>query len=351
MMKKLLEKNDQPKPLRLGQIVEGRIIGTGRSALFLDLGAFGTGAIYGKEFYDAKEELKDLKIGDKIFAKVIDLDNEQGFVELSVRGASQELAWEKLRLKKERGESITVKILGANKGGLLTEVSGIPAFLPVSQLKGEHYPRVEGGDMSKILKALQTFVGQEMEVKIFDLSQREEKLILSERAKEAEKIKEILGEYGAGDVVEGEVTALCDFGAFVRFGKEGLEGLIHISELDWALVEDPSEIVKVGDKIKAKIVEIADEKVSLSLKALKKDPWEGIEKKYKKGDIVLGKVVKFNPFGAFVQVEKKIQGLVHISDFGTQKKMTETLELDKKYNFKILSISSEEHKITLTLKS
>lgn len=350
-MKELLEKNDLLKPLKIGQIIEGKVIGRGRSALFLDLGIFGTGIIFGKEFYEAKEELKNLRTGDSVFAKVVDLENEEGYIELSISGASRELAWEGLRQKKEKEEILTVKILGANKGGLLTEVSGIPAFLPVSQLKSANYPRVEGGDSTKIWRALQKFVGKELTVKILDLSQRGEKLILSEKAKETEKIKEVLKEYKLGKIVKGEIVGITDFGVFIRFGKEKIEGLIHISELDWAIVADPSKIVKLGNEVKAKIIEISDDKVFLSLKALKKDPWKDIEKKYKKGDEVLGKVIKFNPFGAFVQIEKKIQGLIHISEFGSQKRMTETLEIGKKYNFEIISIEPKEYKISFKLKS
>jgi small subunit ribosomal protein S1 len=305
-MKKLSEKNNLVKPPKVGEIIEGKIIGKERQALFLDLGALGVGIIYGREFQEAKEELKNLEIGDNIFTKIIDLENESGYIELSVSQASNELIWDGLKQKKEKGETIAVKISGANRGGLLTEISNIPAFLPVSQLLPEHYPRVEGGDSSKILKELQKFVGKILEVKIFDLSPKEKKLILSERVKEAEKIKETLKKYKVGQVVEGEITGITDFGAFIKFG-EGLEGLIHISELDWAIVADPSEIVKLGDKLRAKIIDISDNKVSLSLKALKKDPWQGIENKYKKGDIFSGKVTKFNPFGAFVQITSKIQ--------------------------------------------
>jgi len=349
-MKDVLKKDTHLKPIRIGQIIEGEILGRGKSSLFLDLGSFGTGIIYGKEFYNAKEELKNLKKGDKLLAKVIDLDNEEGYIELSASGASKELAWKILREKKEKGEVLKVKITGANKGGLLAKVSNVPAFLPVSQLSRENYPRVEGGKEEKILKALQDFVGKNLEVKIFDLSREEEKLILSEKAKYSEKIKEILKNYKVGDEVMAEVTGVTDFGAFVRFGqKETLEGLIHISELDWSLIENPSEIVKIGDKIKAKIIEISDDKVFLSLKALKKNPWKDVEKKYKKNDIALGKVVKFNPFGAFIRLEEKIQGLVHISEFGTQKKMKDVLKIGQKYNFKVLSIDPEEHKITLGL--
>lgn len=358
-MKDVLEKNNLLKPAQIGKIIEGKIIGRGRSAVFLDLGALGTGVIYGREFQEAKEELKNRKIGEILFAKIIDLENEEGYIELSLSQASNELTWEQLKQKKEKGEIITVKILGANKGGLLAEVSGIQAFLPVSQLLPEHYPRVEKGNTSKILEELQKFVNKEMEVKIFDLDSKQEKLILSEKAKENEKIKEILKGYKAGDIVEGEITGITGFGVFIKFPspskatkikeQEALEGLIHISELDWQLIEDPADIVKVGQKVKAKIISIYDDKVSLSLRALKKDPWEDIEEKYKKGDIIQGKVTKFNPYGAFVQLSLKIQGLCHISEFGTKSKMEAALKIDKKYNFQILSIDPKEHRLSLKL--
>ena len=359
-MKEILEKNNLIRPpLRTGEIVEGKVIGRGRSSLFLDLGPAGTGIIYGKEFFEAKEQLRNLKKEDIVFAKIVDLENEDGYVELSVSGASKELTWTKLSQIKEKGEEIKVEILGANKGGLLCEVFGIPGFLPVSQLESSHYPRVENGDQEKILRELQKFVGQNLEVKIFDLSPREEKLILSEKAKMTDKIKLLLANYKVGDLVQGEITGITDFGAFLRFpaspktasrgGGEDLEGLIHISELDWKLIEDPAEIVKVGEKIKAKIIEISGDKVSLSLKALKEDPWQDLEKKYKKGDTVSGKATKFNPFGVFVQITPEIQGLCHISEFGTRTKMEGVLAIGKKYDFQILSIDPKEHRMSLKL--
>lgn len=343
-----MEKNNLLKPPKIGDIVEGKIIASGKSSLFLDLGAIGTGIIYGKEFQEAKDSFKNLKIGDNIFAKIIDLENEQGYLELSISQAGQEIAWESLKQKKEEGEILKVKILGANKGGLMAEVAGLAAFLPVSQLESDHYPRVEGGEAQKILKELQKFVGKELEVKIFDLKPKTGEVILSEKAKKTEEIKEILKNYKVGQVVEGEITGLTDFGAFMKFGPE-LEGLIHISELDWKIIEDPSEVVKVGENIKAKIIDISGDKVSLSLKALKKDPWQEVEKKYKKGDVVEGKATKFNPFGVFIQITPKIQGLCHISEFGSQKKMEETLKLGKKYKFEILLIEPKEHRMSLKL--
>lgn len=347
-MKDLLEKNNLLRPARVGEIIEGTIVGSGQSTIYVDMGPLGTGIIFGKEFYQAKNELKKKKIGDKVFAKVVDLENEAGYIELSLSEAGKEIGWDKLRKIKENGEIIKVKILGANKGGLMAEVEGIQGFLPVSQLAPEHYPRVEGADKTKILQKLQQLIGQELGVKIFDINPQEEKLIFSEKATDTEKIKEILKNYKVGDVVDGEITGVVDFGAFVKFND--LEGLIHISELDWQLIDNPSEIVKVGEKVKAKIIEITDDgRVSLSLKALKKDPWTGIDEKYKKGDEIHGKVTKFNLFGAFIEIEPKIQGLCHISEFGNQTKMSEALKIGQKYKFQILQIDPAEHRMTLKL--
>jgi small subunit ribosomal protein S1 len=353
-MKELLEKSNALKSPKIGEIIEGKMIGLKKGSVYVDLGAVGTGIIYGKEFYQSREILKDLKPGDTVFVKVTDFENDEGYIELSLSQAGQDLNWEKLKQAKENGDLVQVTISGANKGGLLAEVSGISGFLPVSQLSPQNYPRVEGGDANKILKELQKFVGQSMEVKIFDIDPGQGKLILSEKAKETEKIKEILKKYNIGDVVEGEITGLVDFGAFIRFpvrakNEEALEGLIHISELDWAIVENPFEIVKVGDKVNAKIIEIKDNKVSLSLKALKTDPWSETEEKYKKDDIIKGKVTKFNPFGAFVEITPKIQGLCHISEFGTKLKMEESLKVGESYDFQILEIRPEEHRMSLKL--
>ncbi len=348
-MKEELLKNNSLKPPRVGEIIEGKVIAKERGALFLDLGVIGAGIIYGKEFYEAKDSLKNLKIGDNVFAKVVDLENEEGYLELSISQAGKELTWGELRQKREEGEMIRIKISGANKGGLLAEISGISGFLPVSQLSPVNYPKVEGGEATKILKELQKFVGKELEVQIFDLDPKTNKLILSEKLKETKKIKESLKNYKVGDVIDSEIIGIVGFGAFIKFGKENLEGLIHISELDWTIIEDPSQIVKIGQIVKAKIINISDDKVFLSLKALKQDPWKDIEEKYKKGDIIKGKVTKLNPFGAFVQVTPKIQGLCHISEFNSQKKMEEKIKIGKKYNFQILQIKPEEHRMTLAL--
>ena len=347
MKQELKEKNllDIPKE---GEIVDGKIVGKGRATAFIDLGPFGTGIIYGREFQATKEELKDLEDGNVVQVKILSLDSEDGYVECSRIQAKKELAWDILEKQKEEGEIISVKIEGANKGGLLSKISGIPSFIPSSQLSAENYPRVEGGDSTKVLKELQKFIGKEISVRILDISKENEKIILSEKIKEDEDKETSLGDYKEGDVVDGEVTGIVDFGAFVRFG-EGIEGLIHISEMDWSLVESPHDILKEGEKLKAQIIKISDGKVFLSLKALKKDPWKEIEKNYKEGDVIKGTVLKFISFGAFVEIEGGVQGLCHISEFQTREKMEDVLEIGKNYNFKILSINASDHRLSLRI--
>ena len=359
-MKDLLEKNHFSKIVKIGEIIEGKIVGKGKSSVFLDLGPIGTGIIYGREYHEAKEHLKKLKTGDKVFSKILDFDVEGGYIDLSASGALKKRSFDTLKETKETGELIKVKILGANRGGLTADLFGVAAFLPVSQLSREHYPKVKGGDKLKILKELQSFIGQEIEVKILDLFPDKGQIILSEKAKDLEKMKDISDKYNVGDVVDGEITGITNFGAFVKFPVslsskdsdketiEELEGLIHISELDWKIIADPAEIVKAGDKVKAKIVDISNGKISLSLKALKEDPWNGVNEKYKEGKVVSGKITKLNPFGSFVQITKEIQALCHISEF-EDKKMEEVLEIGEEYQFKILSVDEKKHRMNLKL--
>jgi len=346
---------DEPTPFAIGSTIEGTVVARDRSSLFVDLGIFGTGIIFGREFYEVKDVIKNLKIGDKIYAKIVEMENEEGYKELSLKDATKEISWQKLEEMKKDGTILKVKITGVNKGGLLTSLDNIPAFLPVSQLSPENYPRVIDADKQKILKELQKFIGKTLEVKILDLMAQENKLILSEKAKTEEKMKGILKDYKKDDIIKGEITGIADFGVFIKFplsdesSEAGIEGLIHISELDWQLVENPAEVVKIGQIVKAQIININNNQVFLSLKSLKKNPWEEIEKKYKKGDIIKGKVIKFSSFGAFIEILPKIRGLCHISEFGSQKKMEESLEINKNYNFEVLLIEPKEHRMSLKL--
>lgn len=341
--------------LKIGELVEGVVLQKQGARIFIDLGAFGTGVIYGREYYEAQDLVRGLKEGDKISAKVVEMQNEDGYAELSLKEAGQEMVWDEFSKLKTSGQAITVKISKVNSGGLMAQVKGVPAFMPVSQLSMKNYPRVEGGDKTKILQELNKFVGKDMAVKVIDANQREEKLIISERGIEDEALKDIMSGFHIGDVVEGEVSGVVDFGAFVKIAlppeKAGampyIEGLVHISELDWQLIEDPKQVIKAGDKIQAKIIGIEGDKISLSIKALKKDPWENIEETYKIGETLKGKVVKLNPFGAFVKLDDNIQGLCHLSEFKSEEEMKEKLEVGKTYQFHIQLINKEEHKMAL----
>lgn len=346
-------KNDSTKDLflkadlqipKVGDIIESEIIEVTKEGLFVDLENFKTGIVPMKELKENPEYLKKVKAENKALVKIIELENEDGYVELSLKEAGSEQSWHSLESKMEAKELIKSKVLKANKGGLILNVEGAQAFMPVSQLSSEHYPRVEG-DSQKILQALQKLVGQELEVKIIDLDPEEEKLIVSEKATQEKEIEEIIKKHKVGDVVEGIVTGIVDFGIFVKFNN--LEGLVHISELAYQLIENPHDIVKVGEKAKAKIIEIDKDKISLSIKALKKNPWEKVRDKYETDQIIKGMITKFNPFGAFVQLDKNIHGLAHISEFGTEQRMKELLEIGKKYDFKILSVKPKEYRMAL----
>lgn len=359
MMKQLLadEKNKIKIP-QAGDLIEGAVIDIGKQTLYMDLGPIGTGVIYGRELQDGFGTLKSLKAGDKIKATVIDPENDEGYVELSIRTASYELAWEDIYKKMQEGEIISVKIKEANRGGLVAELYGIKAFLPVSQLAAEHYPRVEEGDKSQILTLLNKFINRELRVKIIDANKEDEKLILSEKETYAAEERKAISLLKAGDVVEGVISGVVDFGAFVKFnlpdketkqgGKE-LEGLVHISELAWQLIENPRDIIRVGDKIQAKIIGVDGSRISLSLKALKEDPWHIL--KYKVGDVVDGKVHKITPYGAFVYLDKDIHGLIHISELGSVDEARKVLAVGKTEKFKIISLEAKDHRMGLALAS
>lgn len=362
-MKEFIE-NEMMKPFMKapipGEIVKGKVIGKEKSTVFVEISNFGTGIVSGEEFSQMKDVLRNIKAGDEISAKILEVDTKNGFVKLSVAEAEEETAWLELKKKKDENETLTVKIVKANKGGLMAKVQGMPAFLPVSQLSVEHYPKVEDGDQVEILKKLQEFIGKDLKVKIIALDPKQKSIIISERAVALENKIEISKNYQVGDVVEGEITGITDFGAFIRFSissnkqtdeeevaSKTLEGLIHVSELGWQLIHDPAEVVKLGEKVSAKIIEISGGRISLSLKALKEDPWKDLE--YKIGDEVEGEVVKFNPFGVFVKIGPEIQALCHISEFKNEKEMKSKLEISKKYKFQISLIKPEEHKMILKL--
>ncbi len=332
---------------KVGDIVEGTVIGRKGLRVFVDLGSYGCGMIFGREFMKAREIIKGMKPGDKASAKVIELEGEDGYVELSLNEASQDLIWQEARDLIKKKETISLAVVDANKGGLVLEWKKMKGFLPASQLKVGHYPRVEGGDKDRILDELRKFVGTSLSVAIISIDPKEEKVIFSEKGAESDELRAITSKYEVGQIIEGEVTGVVDFGIFIKL-EDGLEGLCHLSELDWSLIENPNDHFKVGDKVKAKIIGIEGGRVSLSAKALKPDPWVEASGKFKKGDIIEGKVLRFNKYGALIAISDGVSGLSHISEYGSETKMKEKLAIGSKYPFQITLFEPKERRMALS---
>lgn len=350
-MQELLTKYKIQLP-EVGETVTGKIISISNSEIHVDINGITTGVIRGYELEDESGEYANLKLGGEVTAIVVEEENENGEMELSLREASHKKAWENLKKIMTEGKIVEVEITNANRGGLLVKLGKIVGFLPVSQLTPEHYPRVEGGDRNRILEILNSYLGQKMKVKLIDASEPEAKLIVSEKAAWEETQKDVIGSYKVGDVIEGKVTGVVDFGAFVEFGN-GLEGLIHISELGWQRIDNPRDFIKVGQRVKTKIIEIEGSKISLSSKKITKDPWVEATKKYKIGQVVKGEVLKINPFGIFVKLDNEIHGLAHISQL-TDKPIAspgDVIKLGGVYNFRIISIEPKDHRLGLSLKA
>jgi len=343
----LLEK-DTFIPPKVGDIVEGTVLSASNSGVKLDIGGVLVGIVRGRELYKESPEYANLKEGDTIEATVIDLENENGEIELSFSYAGHQKAWATLTQSFESKDVISVRIKEANKGGLVVTYGQIVGFLPVSQLSPDNYPRVSGGDKSKILEKLKSFVGTDVDVKVMDLNEAEEKLIVSEKMAWSEKQKDVIDKYKPGTVVTGSVTAVTSFGIFISFG-EGLEGLIHISELAWQRIENPADHYKVGESIKAEIINIDGAKIFLSAKKLLKDPWTTVGETYKINDKINGEVLKINPFGLFIKLTDDIHALAHISSLALKQgqKLEDLFEVGKKYDFYIISMEPREHRLGL----
>ncbi len=331
----------------VGDVVKGHVISVGRNEVRLDLGGIAVGLIRGPEL----DPNAHLTIGEEVEATVVELDNEFGEIELSLKSADKRKSWEKLRELAAKGEVMQVKILEANKGGLIVRVENVSGFLPVSQLSPENYPRVSGGDKTKILEKLKSIVNTTLDVKLLDVNEESGKLIVSEKAVWEGKQESVISKYKVGDVVEGDVTAVTDFGAFVRF-DQNLEGLVHISEIAWQRIDHPRDVLKVGDHVRAEIINIEGSKIFLSMKKLIEDPWKSVSDRFTVGQMITGKVIKINPFGLFVELDPDIHGLAHISELSNKpvKDVNEIARIGDEFSFRIVSIDPENHRLGLSLR-
>ena len=341
----LIEEHDGDLvPFNAGDVIECKVIQVSRSRVLCDVGGLTYGFVPEKEF---SFDTKDLKPGDVISANVMAMENKDGYVVLSLRRADRNRLWGVLTEKKDKGVLVDVKVVGANRGGLMVEAGGIQGFLPVSQLSVEHYPRVEGGDPNQILQRLRKLVGEALKAKIIAVDKNEEKLIFSEKQAVSESIGDLGEQYAVGQVVEGTITGIAPFGLFINLG--GIEGLIHISEVSWEHVDDLSGKFKVGQKVKAKVAKIENGRISLSLKRMLPDPWIEEMKKLKVGEKVDGEITRVTAYGAFVKLENGLDGLVHASQVGGDVQKIKKLQVGDKKRFEVIELKPESRRIGLRL--
>ncbi len=334
------------KQLKTGDVVEGVITSVRKHELWVDLGANGVGVVMRREI-GAGQKLEE---GEKVTTSVVDPELDEGYALLSMKRAVKDRGWDELQHVFEAQEVIEITPYDANRGGLLVELEGIRGFLPVSQLAAGHYPRVSGADKDEILQKLNSLTNKPIRVRILDISRKDNKLIFSEKEAIKDDMQARFSELKVGDEVEGVVTGVIDFGAFVNV--DGIEGLIHISEISWERVENPQDYVKTGQTIKAKIIAIDKDRLSLSLKQMSEDPWLKEVKAFKKGDVVEGKVTRITPFGAFVQLSSAVEALVHVSEMSNDDSVDpeKIFQLNEKKEFKVIDIDNEARKIALSLK-
>ncbi|MCL2095000.1 S1 RNA-binding domain-containing protein [Candidatus Saccharibacteria bacterium] len=344
-MDELLQSSPDLGHLQEGELVKGKVLSVKKHEILVDLGPRGVGIT---PRWEASAS-RDLEVGQEVEASVLDEETKDGYVLLSFKKAAKDKGWEELIAKKASGETITVTPYDVNRGGLLLEYEGVRGFMPVSQLTAEHYPRVSSNDKEEIIAKLRTLIGVPMQVVVLDADKRESKLIFSEREAARGALDERVANLKIGDVVEGVVTGVVAFGIFVNV--DGIEGLVHISEISWERVEDPNQYAKVGERIKAKIISVDKDRLSLSMKQLQADPWELETKDLVKDQEVEGTITRITPFGAFVQIRPAVEALVHVSELGTGGDDPEKVfALNDKKTFKILDIDTENRKISLSLK-
>lgn len=343
-MDDLLEK-EKIQQIAVGEVIEGTILSIHKHQVWIDLGNRGLGLVMRREIGQGRK----LETGVQVSVSVIDPEMEDGTVLLSLRKAAKDRGWDVLKGAMESKEAVTVEPYDANRGGLLIENEGVRGFLPVSQLTAEHYPRVSGADKDEILQRLHSLVNKPMKVRVLDVDRKQNKLIFSEKEAVREDIQSRFDKIKLGDSIKGVVTGVVDFGAFVNV--DGIEGLIHISEISWERVDDPSKFVKPGQEVEAKVIAIDNDRLSLSLKQLQEDPWLKEVNGFKVGGSVKGTITRITPFGAFVQISPAVEALVHISELGEGEDTSpeKLFKLDERKEFKVLEIDESARKVSLSL--
>lgn len=341
-----LLKEETVKALAAGDVVEGVILNVKKHEVLVDLGPLGVGVVPRREIGFGQS----LEVGDSVTASVVETEMDDGYSLLSLRKAAKDRGWDEISRVVESEDVIDVTPYDANRGGLLIELEGVRGFLPVSQLSAEHYPRVGSSDKDEILQRLNSLVGRTIKVRVLDADRKANKLIFSEKEAIKDGLSERFEKLKVGDNVSGVITGVVDYGAFVNV--EGIEGLIHISEISWERVNNPGDYVKVGQSVEAKIIAIDKERLSLSLKQLQEDPWLKEVDQFTKGSEVEGTVTRITPFGAFVQLSPAVEALVHVSELGDSESVDpeKVFKLNERKAFRVLDVDKDSRKISLSLK-
>lgn len=337
-----------------GEIRTGIIAGISPSQVLVSIGAKSEGVISGRELEQlSASEREALQVGAEIPVYVINPEDENGNVVLSVRRAQEQISWENVEKMLEEDRAYDSKIVGFNKGGLIAMVGGLRGFVPSSQISGSRRAQSTGDTPEQ---RWQKMIGQPITVRIIEVDRERRRLILSERAASSESrqsIKErVIDELEVGKVYNGRVTSLSDFGAFVNVN--GADGLVHLSELSWERVQHPREVLEVGQEVKVKVINIDREKkrIGLSLRALADDPWKSRVEKFSVGQLVEGVITRLTKFGAFARLEGDIEGLIHISEMADHRieHPREVLKEGEVRTLRIVRIDPEQHRIGLSLR-
>ncbi len=349
-MEELLKNSPPFSAPKCGDLVEGRLIARSKNHILVDIGGVATGIIAGKELSDSTGTSRDLHIGDIVTAFVLEDENEEGMVVLSFRKAAHLKIWDKLRDIYEKSGTVEVIVKEANKGGLMTEIDGVRAFLPVSQLSPINFPRVDGANAEVILRKLEKLVGKKFLTKIILFDEVLPKIMVSEREAYSEVRGSEMKKLKIGSVIDGEVNGIVKFGIFLTFGN--LEGLVHVSEIIWnENAKNPQREFEMSEKVKAKIIGFDDEKISLSIKRLTKDPWMEKTEGIKKSSVADGVINKVTDYGIFVTIAEEVTGLVHVTEFSDNSKPpAESFKEGEKVKVKILEINENDRSLKLSLK-
>ena len=340
------------RTLQRGDVVEGVVVSADRDGILVDVGTKSEGMVPTGEAQSLLDH-DEVHVGEEILVYVVQPEDQDGRVVLSVNRARAERGWRTMQHLFEDGSIFEAEVIDHNKGGLIVNADGVRGFIPLSQVAGV---RLDGSTEDEVRDKLASMVGQTIPVKVLEINRRRNRLILSERQAVQERRglrkEQLINELKEGEVRHGRVSSLCDFGAFVDLG--GADGLVHLSELAWRQVSHPREVLQVGQEVDVYVLNVDREKkkIALSLRRLQPEPWTTIAERYSPGDVVEGTITKLATFGAFARVEDGIEGLIHISELGDGHIVhpRNVVKEGDKVTLRVLRVEPERRRLALSLR-